>query len=84
MRPRDGITWVIGFGPAVAWAVWVVARYGPGPLGYARALAVALVTAMGVLGLSALVLAYLPFLLERLGLARLAAFLRRYWDPDAL
>jgi len=78
------VTVTIGFGPAVAWALWVLARYGPGPLGYWRAAAVALFTALGVLGLSALVLAYLPFLLERTGLTRLASFLRRYWDEDAL
>ncbi len=52
-------------------------------LGTGRALALAAFTGLGVLGLSALVLAWTPALLERAGLRRAAAWLRRHWDEDA-
>ena len=73
---------MVGFGPALAWVAWVVLRYRE-PLGLERALALAAFTGFGVLGLSALVLAWTPALLERLGLPRAAAWLRRHWDEDA-
>ncbi len=74
----------MGYGPTVAWVVFVVVRYGPSRLGYAWALAVALFTGLGVLGLTALVLAFLPATIERLGFRRFVAWLRRWWDEDAL
>jgi hypothetical protein len=52
-------------------------------LGTWRAVAVAAFTGLGVLGLSALVLAGTPALLERAGLRRAGTWLRRYWDEDA-
>jgi hypothetical protein len=53
------------------------------PLGPGRAFALAAFTGLGVLGLSALVLAWLPAFLETAGLRRAAAWLRRHWDEDA-
>jgi hypothetical protein len=58
-------------------------HYGP-TRGYAPVILVALLSGLGVLGLSALTLAYLPAGLERAGLRRAAAALRRAWDRDAL
>lgn len=84
VRPhRDGpLTWVVGFGPAIAWVAVVTIHFGPSR-GYGVVLAVALISGLGVLGLSALVLAFLPAALERVGLKRFAAVLRRAWDRDA-
>ena len=82
MRAREVVAWAIGLGPATCWVVALVAWQGP-RLGYPRAAVLALVTGMGVLGLSALFLAWFPFLVERLGFRRLGAFLRRFWDEDA-
>jgi hypothetical protein len=36
-----------------------------------------------VLGLSSLALAWTPWILDRAGLPRAGAWLRRYWDEDA-
>ena len=82
MRARRVVTALVGFGPAVAWVAWMTLRYrdaiGPG-----RAIALACFTGLGVLGLSALVLAWTPAVLEGAGLRRAAAWLRRHWDEDA-
>jgi hypothetical protein len=72
----------IAYGPAVACVAWVLARVGP-EQGFALASLVAALVGLGVLGLSALTLAYLPATLERLGLRDLAGRRRRRWDPDA-
>jgi hypothetical protein len=81
---RDGaLAWIVGFGPAVAWVTALTLHYGP-TRGYAPVILVALLSGLGVLGLSALTLAYLPAGLERAGLRRAAAALRRAWDRDAL
>lgn len=82
MRSRRVVPLVVGFGPALAWMAWVTLRYRDA-LGTGQALALAWITGMGVLGLSALVLAWTPRLLERAGLRRAAAWLRRHWDEDA-
>lgn len=84
VRPhRDGpLTWVVGFGPAIVWVAVVTIHLGPSR-GYGVVLPIALISGLGVLGLSALVLAYLPAALERVGLKKLAALLRRVWDRDA-
>lgn len=72
----------MGFGPAVAWVIGLTLRLREG-LGLGRALALAAFTGLGVLGISALVLAFTPVVLERVGLRRAAAWLRRHWDEDA-
>jgi hypothetical protein len=82
VRARRVVVALVGFGPALAWVAWMTLRYEPS-LGPGRALALATFTGLGVLGLSALVLAWTPSLLERAGLRRAAAWLRRYWDEDA-
>ncbi len=82
MRARRVVPWVVGFGPALAWVVLVTLRLER-PLGLPRALALACFTGLGVLGISALVLAWTPRLLERVGLGSAAAWLRRHWDEDA-
>ena len=82
MRSRRVLPLVVGFGPALAWIAWMTLRYERA-LGLGRALALASFTGLGVLGLSALVLAWTPRLLERAGLGRAAAWLRRHWDEDA-
>jgi hypothetical protein len=76
------VTVVVGFGPALAWASWMTWRFEP-LLGLGRALALAAFTGLGVIGLSSLVLAWTPWLLERAGLRDAGAWLRKYWDEDA-
>jgi hypothetical protein len=73
---------VIAYGPAIACVAWVLARVGRSQ-GFALASLVAALVGLGVLGLSALTLAYLPATLELLGLPGLAGRLRRWWDRDA-
>jgi hypothetical protein len=76
------VTTTVGFGPALVWVAWVTLRLR-GAIGPGTALVVAAFTGLGVLGLSSLVLAWTPALLERTGLRRAGAWLRRYWDEDA-
>jgi hypothetical protein len=76
------VTALVGFGPALAWVAWMTLRLEPA-LGLGRALALAAFTGLGVLGLSSLVLAWTPWLLERAGFPRAGAWLRRHWDEDA-
>ena len=83
MRRRNLISWAITLGPAVACLAWFGVAYGP-RLGYPFALGLGVVIGTGVLGLTALVVAYLPATLERLGLRRFAVWLRSWWDEDAL
>jgi hypothetical protein len=82
VRTRRLVPLLVGFGPALAWVAGVT-FHSQRSLGPGRALALACVTGLGVLGLSALVLAWTPRLLERAGLDRAAAWLRRHWDEDA-
>jgi len=82
VRARRVVVALVGFGPAVLWVIGMTLQFRV-VLGTWRALAVAAFTGLGVLGLSALVLAWTPALLERVGLRRAAAWLRRYWDEDA-
>jgi len=83
VRRRNPLAWAISLGPAVACLAWLGIAYGP-RLGYPVALAIGAVTGVGVLGLTALVVAYLPAALERLGFKRFVAWLRTWWDEDAL
>ncbi len=72
----------MGYGPAVAW-VSAILLINRDRLGSWRALAFAIFTGLGILGLTALVLAWLPATVERLGFERFGAWLRRFWDEDA-
>ena len=82
MPARRVVTTLVGFGPALAWIAWMTLHFR-GPLGTGPALALATFTGLGVLGLSSLVLAWGPSLLERAGMRRAGVWLRRYWDEDA-
>jgi hypothetical protein len=82
LQARSLLTPLVGFGPALAWVAWMTLRYQP-LLGWGRALALAAFTGLGVLGLSSLVLAWTPWLLERAGFRRGGAWLRKHWDEDA-
>ncbi len=74
----------IAYGPTIAWIVVLVVAFGPSRLGWVRAAALAVLTGIGILGLTGLVLAFLPAAMERLGFRRAGAFLRRWWDEEAL
>lgn len=80
---RTILAWAISLGPAAFCLAWFGVIYGS-RLGYPVALAFGLVASVGVLGLTALVVAYLPAALERLGFKRFVAWLRTWWDEDAL
>jgi hypothetical protein len=80
---RRAVTAAVGFGPALLCLGWIALRYGPTELGWPAALALGAAPALGLLGLSALALAWLPRALELAGLERAAAALRRVWDEDA-
>ena len=82
MRARRVVVALVGFGPALAWVAYLTLRLERS-LGLGRAIALAAFTGLGVLGLSSLVLAWTPALLERAGMQRAGAWLRRYWDEDA-
>jgi len=83
MRARQAAAWLMALGPGAGVATWVALRWAPGPLGLPRALLLGAVLGLGVVGLMALLLAWLPWTLERLGMAPLARWLRGWWDPDA-
>jgi hypothetical protein len=79
---RDLLASGLVYGPAVAWLVYAVRAYGP-TRGYGRVLPLALVVAVGLVGLMAVFVAYFPVTVERLGFARFGAWLRTWWDRDA-
>ena len=70
------------FGPALAWVAFALWRYGPSR-GYGPVLGLALFAAIGVVGLSAVFIAWFPATVERLGFRRFGAWLRTWWDEDA-
>jgi hypothetical protein len=82
VQARRVVVALVGFGPAILWVIALTLQFRV-VLGTWRAVAVAAFTGLGVLGLSALVLAWTPALLERAGLRRAGTWLRRYWDEDA-
>ncbi len=72
----------MAFGPAAAWLAFALRRYGPSR-GYGRVLALALIAAVGIVGLTAVFIAHFPATVERLGFRRFGAWLRTWWDEDA-
>ncbi len=82
MRRRDLISWSIAFAPAAAWVAFAMWKYGP-TRGYWPVLGLALVVALGIVGLMAVFIAWFPAMLERLGFKKFAAWLRTWWDEDA-
>jgi hypothetical protein len=83
MARRDGpLTWPLVLLPAVACEVLLVVRLGPSR-GHLQVALAGLLVSGGVLGLTVVVLAFLPRGLERAGLPRLAAWFRRHGDGDA-
>jgi hypothetical protein len=72
----------MGYGPAVAWVVFALWRYGP-TRGYWSVLGLALVVGVGIIGLTAVFVAYFPATVERLGFKRFGTWLRTWWDEDA-
>ena len=79
MRRRDLTAWLMCYGPAVAWVLFALRRYGR----TWTVLGLALFVGVGIAGLSAVFIAYFPVTLERLGCERFAAWLRTWWDEDA-
>ena len=82
MRRRDVLAWVMACGPAVLWVAYAIWRYGPSR-GYGPVAGLAVFVGVGVLGLTAVFIAWFPFTVERLGFRRFAAWLRTWWDEDA-
>ncbi|HTP26476.1 MAG TPA: hypothetical protein VMK12_12560 [Anaeromyxobacteraceae bacterium] len=82
MHARRLFSWVMGFGPAIAWVVFAMLHFGPSR-GYWLALPFVLAVALGIFGLTGLFVAYFPAALDRLGLRRFSAWLRTWWDDDA-
>jgi hypothetical protein len=82
IRRRDIVAWTMAYGPALVWVVLATWKFGS-TRGYWRVLGLALVTAVGIVGLTAVFIAYFPWTMERLGLTRFAAWLRTWWDEDA-
>ncbi len=83
MARRDGpLTWPLVLAPAVLCEVLLVVRLGPAR-GYLPVALGGLLVSAGVLGITVVFLAFVPRGLERAGLSRLAAWLRRHGDGDA-
>jgi cell division protein FtsW (lipid II flippase) len=61
------------------WVVFALWRYGPTWKG----LGLALFVAFGIVGLTAVFVAYFPATVERLGFKRFGTWLRTWWDEDA-
>ena len=81
-RTRTLIASLIGFGPGLAWFAAVAVRYHASP-DRTAALALGALTALGVMGLSGVFLAWFPYTVERLGFRRFGTWLRGWWDEDA-
>ncbi|GEJ56241.1 hypothetical protein [Anaeromyxobacter diazotrophicus] len=81
-RTRALLAALIGFGPGLAWFAAVAVRYRASP-DRTAALALGALTALGVVGLCGVLLAWFPYTVERLGFRRLGAWLRSWWDEDA-
>jgi hypothetical protein len=72
----------MGYGPAAAWVVFAMLRFGPSR-GYGPVLGLALFVGLGIVGLTAVFIAYFPVTMERLGFRAFSAWLRTWWDEDA-
>jgi len=70
------------YGPAAAWVVFSVWRYGA-TRGYWPVVGLALFVGVGILGLTAVFVAYFPATVERLGFKRFGAWLRTSFDAAA-
>jgi hypothetical protein len=70
------------YGPASVWAVFAVIQYAP-RIGYARTAVLAFMVGFGILGLTAVFIAYFPSTVERVGWRRFGVWLRTFWDEDA-
>lgn len=79
-RPlRNVIATLMAFGPAAAWVLFAIWRYGRSwPV-----IGLVLMVAFAIFGLTAVFLAWFPWTVERLGLARFGSWLRTWWDEDA-
>ena len=76
---RDILASLMAYGPAVAWVVFAIRKYGTAwPV-----VALALMVGVGIFGLTGVVLAWCPWTVERLGFNRFGAWLRTWWDEDA-
>ena len=79
LNHRDLIPSLMAYGPAVAWVVFAVRKYGTTwPV-----LGLALMVGVGIFGLTGVVLAWFPWTVKRLGFERFGAWLRTWWDEDA-
>lgn len=81
-RARSALSTLMVFGPAALWVAISVWLYAP-RLGWRAAIGLALFVAVGIIGLSALFVAWFPAMVERVGLVRLGAWLRTWSDEDA-
>ncbi len=69
----------MAYAPAVAWLAFAISRYGRSwPV-----VLLALFVGVGIFGLTGVFLAWFPWTVERVGLTRLARWLRTWWDEDA-
>ena len=78
-RTRTIISSIMAYGPAVAWVALAIWKYGRGwPV-----IGLIVMVAVGIFGLTGVLLAWLPWTVEKLGFERLGAWLRTWWDEDA-
>jgi len=76
---RKLIAMLMAYGPAVAWVVFAIWRYGR----TWPAVGLALMVSVGIAGLTGVFLAWFPSTVEKLGFKRFGAWLRTWWDEDA-
>ena len=81
-RVRGLLAAFVGFGPGLAWFTFVAVRYRASPQ-RAAVLGLGALTAIGIMGLSGVFLAWFPYTVERLGFRRFGTWLRGWWDEDA-
>jgi hypothetical protein len=72
----------MGYGPAVAWVLFALWKFGPSR-GYWPVLALSLFVGLGIVGSTAVFIAFFPVTVERLGFKVFSAWLRTWWDEDA-